>query len=160
MNKITIVCVDDQREVLDTISRDLQSLESHVELEECESPQEALELMDEIDARGDRVALIISDHVMPETSGVEFLTQVRADERFSTSRKVLLTGLATHQDTITAINQAGIDHYIEKPWQKDDLLRTAKQLLTRYILDSDLGYQSCMECLDQEVLFRELRKQS
>ncbi len=64
------------------------------------------------------IALIISDHVMPGKTGVELLTDVSKDGRFGFTRKVLLTGQATHTDTINAINSAGIDRYFEKPCKR------------------------------------------
>ncbi len=62
------------------------------------------------------ITVIVSDHVMPGKTGVELLTDVFHDSRFPNTKKILLTGQATHTDTINAIN-AGIDRYFEKPWQ-------------------------------------------
>lgn len=158
MSQITIICVDDQREVLTTVSRDLNSLSAKISIEECESADETLELLDEIDSEGKHVALIISDHVMPGKSGVELLKEIHEDNRFLTTKKILLTGLATHQDTITAINQAGIDRYLEKPWNGDELLKNVKELLTSYIMESGINYEKYMEVLDQPTLLTSLSK--
>jgi two-component system chemotaxis response regulator CheY len=49
------------------------------------------------------------------------------------SRKILLTGLADQQDTIRAINDAGIDLYVEKPWDGDELIKSVKDLLGKYV---------------------------
>ena len=109
MEKLNIICVDDQREVLSAVLQDLEPLCFWLNIEDCESASEALELMDELDANGEYVALVISDHVMPEKTGVELLTEISADARFTYTKKVLLTGQATHSDTINAINSAGIN---------------------------------------------------
>ena len=82
MEKLYILVVDDQREVLTTVSRDLEELSEEAIIEECESSDEALELMDEIDAEGGLISLIISDQVMPVKTGVEFLAEVGEDSRF------------------------------------------------------------------------------
>lgn len=66
MEKINIICVDDQREVLDAVLKDLASLSKVFHIEDCESADEALALMDDLDAEGEHIALVISDHVMPE----------------------------------------------------------------------------------------------
>jgi two-component system, chemotaxis family, chemotaxis protein CheY len=158
MDKIYILCVEDQREVLSAILRDLESLEPVFALEGCESAPEAAELMDEIDARGDLVGLIVCDHVMPDKSGVDFLIEVNEDGRFSHTKKILLTGLATHQDTIHAINQASIDRYIEKPWDADHLQGQTRRLLTLFILDQGLPYEKYLSHLDTQTLFERLRK--
>lgn len=160
MDKIYIIVVDDQREVLDAVSGDLSDFEEKFKLEECETAQEAEELLEEIYADGDFAALIISDHVMPEKSGVEFLKGLHMDERFHVSKKILLTGLATHQDTIEAINAASIDGYIEKPWKKEKLVQMVKELLTRYITDQGIDYENYIPLLDQPALYAALKKRT
>ncbi len=158
MSRINIICVDDQRDVLTTVSRDLQPLNNHIDIEECESADETLELIEDLDSEGKHIAVIISDHVMPGKSGVELLKEINEDNRFVNTKKVLLTGLATHQDTITAINQAGIDRYLEKPWHAEELLNNVKELLTAYIMESGLNYEKYMDVLDQPTLLNHLRK--
>ncbi|MCB0504833.1 MAG: response regulator, partial [Cyclobacteriaceae bacterium] len=65
MEKIVIVLIEDQREVLEAIAKDLAPLEDAFMIEECDSADEAGELMENLDSEGDYVALIISDHIMP-----------------------------------------------------------------------------------------------
>ncbi len=156
MEKIHIICVDDQPEVLESVTRDLRSLTPYVRLDEAGGAEECRELMEQIDDDGDHVALVISDHVMPGTTGVELLRAVASDRRFTHTRKLLLTGLATHADTIEAINDGHIDYYAEKPWQSDKLLSIVKRLLTRYVLDVDLDTEPLMPVLDQLTLANRL----
>ena len=160
MPEINIICVDDQREVLAALRKDLTFFEDAFEIIDCESAAEAAEVMDEIDAEGAYVALLICDHVMPEQNGVDFLTEVQHDLRFTHTRKLLLTGLATHEDTIEAINLADIDYYVPKPWHPDKLVDKVKTLLTRYILRTGLEYQPLLPYLDQQVLYKELRSRT
>ncbi|MFC2088958.1 response regulator [Calditrichota bacterium] len=157
MERPNILCVDDQREVLATLKKDLNVFQNYFRLEFCESAEEAAEVIDEIDANGEHLALIICDHIMPDSNGIDFLIKVDHDVRFERAKKLLLTGLATHQDTITAINEANINHYIEKPWDSDDLIKSVKKLMTQYVLNSGLDYQDYLPMLDQELLYKELR---
>lgn len=157
MEKLNVICVDDQREVLSAVLQDLEPLHQWLNIEDCESAGEVLELMDELDAEGEMIALIISDHVMPGKTGVELLTEVSQDSRFVRTRKVLLTGQATHTDTINAINSAGIDRYFEKPWQASQLIECVRNLVTQYIFDMGLDYTQYHEQLDQSVVFERLR---
>lgn len=69
MEKINIICVDDEREVLDSVVRDLDYFSDLFNIEECESAIECLNLLEELDANQEHVAVLISDHVMPEKSG-------------------------------------------------------------------------------------------
>ena len=157
METINIICVDDQQEVLDSVMRDLRPLASHVRLEEASSVADCMQLLEQIDDDGDHVALVISDQVMPGETGTELLGKVAADRRFAKTRKVLLTGQATHADTINAINDGHIDNYIEKPWQAEKLLAVVKRLLTLYVLDAGLDHNEYMPVLDPTTLFSKLR---
>lgn len=156
MAKIPILCIDDQREILAALHKDLEDFEEHCRLIDCESSGEALEALNELDAAGQEPGLIICDHVMPGKNGIEFLIEISGDPRFSKTRKILLTGLATHQDTITAINEAHIDHYIEKPWNREDLQVSVKKLLTLFVLDAGLDFEAYLAVLDQPTLYGKL----
>lgn len=156
MEKLNIICVDDQREVLSAVLQDLEPMNVWLNIEDCESAAEALDLMDELDANGECVALVVSDHVMPEKTGVELLTEISADSRFVYTKKVLLTGQATHSDTINAINSAGINRYFEKPWGTKELLECVRTLVTEYIFDKGLDYSEWQAHLDQTVVLNRL----
>ncbi len=156
MEKLNIICVDDQREVLSAVLQDLEPLNQWLNIEDCESAAEALELMDELDANGEYVALVISDHVMPEKTGVELLTEISADTRFLYTKKVLLTGQATHTDTINAINSAGINRYFEKPWTTEELIGCVRTLVSEFIFDKGLDYTLWQSSLDQTVVLNRL----
>ncbi len=156
MEKLNIICVDDQREVLSAVLQDLEQLNSWLNIEDCESAAEALDLMDELDANGEFVALVISDHVMPEKTGVELLTEISRDSRFIYTKKVLLTGQATHTDTINAINSAGINRYFEKPWGTSELVECVRTLVTEFIFDKGLDYSEWQSNLDQTVVLNRL----
>ncbi|MDO5473111.1 MAG: response regulator [Akkermansia sp.] len=157
METINIICVDDQQEVLDSVMRDLRPLTPLIRLEEASGVEDCLSLMDQIDSDGDLVGIVISDQVMPEANGTELLAKVASDRRFAKTRKILLTGQATHADTINAINDGHIDNYIEKPWQQEKLLAIVKKLLTLYVLDAGLDHTEYMSVLDQPTLFAKLR---
>ncbi len=157
MEKINIICVDDQQEVLDSVMRDLRPLGDLIRLEEASSAAECLDLVEQIDEDGDHIAVIISDQVMPGEQGTDLLRKITTDGRFNKTRKVLLTGQATHADTINAINEGGIDNYVEKPWQPEHLLNVVKRLLTLYILESGIDYRPYMSILDNTTLFSKLR---
>ncbi len=156
METINIICVDDQPEVLDSVMRDLRPLTPYVRLEEATSVEECKTLANQIDAEGDHVALIISDQVMPGATGVDLLRAIAADRRFAKTRKVLLTGQASHADTIEAINDGHIDNYVEKPWQPEKLVSVVKRLLTLYVLDAGLETAPLMPVLDQMTLISKL----
>lgn len=159
MSKPAIVCVDDQREVLAAVIKDLAPFEAHCDVIACESADEARGVLDDLDASGVKIALVISDHVMPGETGVELLGGLASDARFAAVPKLLLTGLATHEDTIAAINQAKIRAYIAKPWQPDSLQATVRGALTAFVLaDGELNYRDFSGLLDQAMVLEYLHR--
>ena len=158
MEKLTILCLDDQREVLAALQKDLEPFTRRCTVELCESAEEAEEVVSEIDDAGGHLAVIVCDHIMPAKNGIEFLIEFDKDPRFPHTRKLLLTGLATHEDTIVAINRAHIDRYMEKPWEPGKLVDTIKVLLTEYVLQTGVDYEPIMDVLDQPALYEGLRR--
>lgn len=152
-----IVCVDDQKEILSAIQKDLSQFEDKFEIVTCESADEALEEIDDLYQDGHELALIISDHIMPNKNGIEFLGELYQDSRFYKTKKILLTGLATHDDTIAAINKAKIDYYLAKPWDSSQLVKVVKELLTHYVFDSGLDHMQYEGLLDETVLYERIR---
>jgi two-component system response regulator HupR/HoxA len=68
------------------------------------------------------VQVVLCDQRMPETTGVEFLKEVR--ERWPDTVRLIISGYTETQDIIDGINDAGIYRYILKPWHPDALLQT------------------------------------
>ncbi|MBI3923931.1 MAG: aminotransferase class I/II-fold pyridoxal phosphate-dependent enzyme [Armatimonadetes bacterium] len=125
-----VLCIDDDREVLDTLARDLSWLGPEHRLECCQNAAEADDLLTEIEAQGDALALVICDQVMPGESGVQFLERLHA--RAPTARKVLLTAYAGLASAVHGINRSGLSRYLEKPWQPESLRHTLTELLEDY----------------------------
>ena len=96
---------------------------------------DAWAVIDEIVEDGDELALVLSDHRLPGKSGVDFLVELMQDERFGATRTVLVTGQADQSDTIRAVNQAGLDYYIGKPWDPEELRAAVRDQLTEYVLE-------------------------
>jgi two-component system chemotaxis response regulator CheY len=152
MTRPAIICIDDQSEVLDAVLRDIEKFEEHFDIYDCDSPDDARSVLDECEGNDIPVALIISDHVMPEETGVDFLASVYKEGRFPNTRKLLLTGLATHDDTIRAINEARIDRYMAKPWDAEELNTEISRLVTYAIYDYDLEFSDFQGSLNAEVM--------
>ena len=62
--------------------------------------------------------MIVSDQRMPGMLGVELLARCR--ELYPLTRRVLLTAYSDIQAAVRAINEARLDHYLEKPWDPPD----------------------------------------
>lgn len=76
--------------------------------------------------------LIISDIMMPQVDGYEFLKQLRGDSRFASLPVVFLTARGMTSDRILGY-QAGCDAYLAKPFDPDELVALVENLLDRRI---------------------------
>jgi len=115
MSKPVLLTVDDDPEVLRAIERDLRrKYASEYRVLRAESGAAAMEIVRELKLRNNPVALFLVDQRMPGLSGVEFLQQ--AIELFPEAKRVLLTAYADTDAAIAAINEAGVNHYLLKPW--------------------------------------------
>jgi len=115
MTKPVLLTVDDDPEVLRAIERDLRrKYAGDYRVLRAESGTAAMEIVRELKLRNSTVALFLVDQRMPGVSGVEFLGQ--AIELFPDAKRVLLTAYADTDAAIAAINEAGVNHYLLKPW--------------------------------------------
>jgi len=115
MAKPVLLTLDDDREVLRAIERDLRrKYASDYRVLRAESGRAAMEIVRELKLRNSAVALFLVDQRMPGLSGVEFLEQAMV--LHPDAKRVLLTAYADTDAAIAAINEAGINHYLLKPW--------------------------------------------
>ena len=91
--KPVIFCVDDDPEVLAAIERDLrQHYNNEFRIIRANSAKEASIAAHQLKQRGTPGALFLVDQRMPETTGTEFLTEMK--KIFPDVKKVLLTAYA------------------------------------------------------------------
>ncbi len=130
MAKPILLSVDDDPDVLRSIERDLRSqYGAEYRIIGSDSPEGALDLLNQLKVRNDSVALLLADQRMPRMDGVEFLQQ--GMQVFPKAKRALLTAYADMNAAISAINKANINYFFLKPWdppsehlypQLDDLL--------------------------------------
>ena len=127
----TLVVVDDDELILSSL-RSLFSLETDYTLLTFSDPHEAVEKI-----KTQRVDLILSDFLMPTMSGIDFLKQARNLQ--PEAPRILLTGFADKANAIRAINEVGLYHYLEKPWDNEEVLILVRHALEEKSLRQDLS---------------------
>ncbi len=128
-----IICVDDEEGILTALRQQLGArFGRECQIEVAQSAQDALELLDELERDGEQLAVVIADQIMPGMKGVDFLEEVH--RRSPETTKVLLTGQAGLDSVVAAINRAGLNRYISKPWDEPDLRLTVESLLKTFRL--------------------------
>ncbi|RBQ11851.1 FAD-dependent oxidoreductase [Pedobacter miscanthi] len=115
MEKPLIFLIDDDPQVLHSITRDLKSqYEKRYKIISNSSAHQALETIAELRNQSKAIAIFISDQRMPEMQGIEFLKKAMAI--FPNAKRVLLTAYSDTQAAIEAINHIQLDYYLMKPW--------------------------------------------
>ena len=143
MNKTAIVCVDDEDIILNSLGKQLKrNLGQQYDIELASSGEEALQLCEELSKEGINIALVISDQMMPEMSGDEFLVMLHA--YYPQTLKILLTGRAEADSVGNIVNSASLYRYIAKPWDETDLILTVKEALRRYGQDKKIVRQNIL----------------
>ena len=61
---------------------------------------------------------------------------------------MLVTGQADQDDTIRALNEAGLDHYIAKPWDPVNLQEVVRHQLTDFVLEAGINPLPYLPVLD------------
>ena len=125
-----ILVVDDEIMVTKTL-KTLLKLEGFSNVTTFNSPKEAIEWLS-----SNQCSVIISDFIMPDMNGIEFL--IKAKEINQDATQILLTGYADKENAIRAINEVGIFKYIEKPWNNDDIILNIKNAIERANLKNQL----------------------
>jgi DNA-binding NtrC family response regulator len=118
-----ILCVDDERMILDSLKSQLhRAFGNKYLLEIAESSDEALEILEELLEDNVSSLVIISDWLMPGMKGDEFL--IKAHELFPHVFKIMLTGQADSDAIAKAKTEVENFKLIYKPWNVDELVNT------------------------------------
>jgi len=130
MSQAVILCVDDERVILDSLERQLEDAFGDDYLYEfAENAEDALELIDELNEEGLDILVVVSDWLMPGIKGDELL--VRLHKKFPKVVKILLSGQADKAAIERAKQQAKIHRCIYKPWSEEELVETIRQGLEK-----------------------------
>ena len=141
-----ILLVDDEKNVLNTLFWNLKTMpELKCELVKANCGDEALALMEK-----DHYDLIISDHRMPEMTGVILLEKVK--KQYPNMKKILLTGCSDLSIVKEAVNRAKIDRYLEKPWDINDLRENVCSILNEISEDQENQMISPRHLLPDEIV--------
>ena len=119
--KPAILIVEDNREILDFVFRELQC---EYTVRRALNGKQALAFLSE-----DNIQLIISDIMMPVMDGIELCKAIRTDLEYSHIPIVLLTAKNTLHARIEGL-EVGADAYIEKPFSLEHLKAQISNLLS------------------------------
>lgn len=138
-----IVCLDDDKDFLNSLKITLPSKfrdQWNYNLLFLDSPYQTLELLKDLVSNKEEIALLMTDQMMPEMKGIEFLKAAR--EITPNSMRVLLTGYAGTESAVVAINENLLHKYLTKPiTDTDDFIVTLQRLLNEFHLQHTVETQ-------------------
>jgi response regulator RpfG family c-di-GMP phosphodiesterase len=123
INKITVLYVDDEENNLFSFKA---TFRMKYEVLTAISAKDALTILST-----KQVHVIISDQRMPEMTGVEFFEIIL--EKFPDPMRILLTGYADMSAVVDAVNKGKIFHYLDKPWNEEELDQTINRAYEKYL---------------------------
>jgi len=155
MNKMVILCVDDENTIIRSLKEELMNLFGYkCAIEIAESGEEALEIFFELLNENREVPVVISDYIMPDMKGDELLKRVH--QISPGTLNIMLTGQAVTEGVINAVNNANLFRYIEKPWEKEELRQAVCEAIECYsrgkmIEDEGMKLVNTMEYLEEKI---------
>jgi DNA-binding NtrC family response regulator len=144
-----IFVVDDEENILKALKRSLRS--DAFEVMTIRRPADALAAL-----KAHRPDVVLSDHLMAEMTGLEFLKVVR--NRAPDTCRIMLTGHAEMEVAIEAINEGEIYRFLVKPWDDLDLQLALTMGLERLDLERENRRLASMVRV-QQIMFEALEKE-
>ena len=125
-SKHTILCVDDETNILHSLKRLLRK-ESSYRMLTASSGEEGLNRLSE-----NNIHLVLSDQRMPGMDGTEFLARVR--EKYPDVIRIILTGYTDVDTIMDSVNKGNIFKFLLKPWNDQNLKLEINRALDQYDL--------------------------
>ena len=123
--KFAILYVDDEEKSLKSFSR---AFADEFRIYTAVNAQEGVKLLAE---KQGEIAILMTDQRMPGEKGTWLLE--RARELSPGTLRILVTAYAEFKDAVDAINDGGIYHYVNKPWDPAQLEGILKRALEFFL---------------------------
>lgn len=122
MDKLTVLVVDDDKEIVDAIAIYLSS--ENLNIIKAYDGMQALEILNT-----QKVHLILLDIMMPKLDGIKATLKIRESKNIPI---ILVSAKSEDTDKIIGLNM-GADDYISKPFNPLELVARVKSQLRRYV---------------------------
>ncbi len=125
MLKPTILCVDDEKFILETLKKQIRYIfGDKYRYEVAESAEEGWEVIEELSGQRPIHCLIFSDYLMPDVRGDEFL--IRVYKKYPEIVSVMLTGQVDPQTLEQLREKLPLHRCIHKPWSLQDIIEAVE----------------------------------
>src|SRR4051812_3852645 len=145
MEKAKVLVVEDDIHLLEGI-RDILELDGYSVLT-AENGSNGIEVLNNQSSPPD---LIVSDIMMPKMDGIQFLKEVRKENRWFSIPFIFLTAKGERADVHRGM-RLGVDDYVIKPYDPSDLLVKIESRLERH-KSLNAAHNSGMASLKRQIL--------
>ncbi len=121
-----ILILEDSRALRSMLTRALK--EGHAEVIPAEHGKDGLRKLNEAKSKGETIDLVITDIMMPEMNGFEFLKNLRAHPDFQGLPAVVFSTEGETKTILECVNH-GISGYLPKPCPKRRILEVAQRVI-------------------------------
>jgi len=123
MGSEAVLFVDDEKNLLRAVERIFD--DTGIRVLKAENADQAMKLIET-----EEIAVLVSDNIMPGTTGVELLAKARIV--CPDAVRILMTAQADLRTAIEAINSGEVFRFIEKPWNDDVFKNSVMEGIDRY----------------------------
>ena len=128
MTDSAILCVDDEPTVLWCLRDQIhKNFGDRMICEIAESVDEAWEVIDDLGEEEIKILVIISDWLMPNVKGDEFLVELH--QKFPDVVTIMLTGQADESAIERVKSHANLNAYVSKPWEEQHIVNLIRSNL-------------------------------
>jgi DNA-binding response OmpR family regulator len=146
MKALNVLVVDDAAFIRDLIKKAMRDTFPSFKIHEAIDGRKAQSIL-----KSNSIDLVLCDWEMPEMSGLELITWMREEERYSKTPFMMITSRGERDHVIKAVT-AGVSDYIGKPFTRDNFLAKVNKLLAKhYGLTSKQAQQASAQPEDASV---------
>jgi CheY-like chemotaxis protein len=121
---IKILIVDDAKETRETLHNIIRAkIDTECEIKEAEDGLDALNVIESFQPE-----IVLTDIMMPKMDGIRLTSEIKSHEKTKNIFVASITGLSGEEE-IKKIYASGVDFYIAKPFQLDDIVARLKVII-------------------------------
>lgn len=124
--KISVLVVEDQPLMRKAIKRILEPTQMF-SIQEAQNPKDAVQHL-----RNHAIDLVLLDLYLNKGNGLEVLNYIRSRPIANDVPVIFVTGEASRDDIVHAI-ELGVNDYVLKPFEAQDLILKIRQVMARYV---------------------------
>ena len=111
-----VLIVDDEQDVIDALKREIKKIAPQTSIKTTTAPLTVKKVLEK-----ESFDIIFIDYKMKELTGVEVLESIK--DIYPHLKRILITGYGDTDIMKEAINRANVNYFINKPWNKEDILK-------------------------------------